>query len=131
GFSADELSERQIESLQAMYEAEKSAREGGEDGEADQIIEAARRERTRRSKIKTLIAAAIDQNPGCDLDGLEHIAHEAITGGWTIQETELAIHRTILKRPNVGVPRASTSSVPTMPVLAAALLLRCGVNDDW
>jgi hypothetical protein len=130
GFSPDNLSEQQVSSLQAMYEAEKVAREGGEDGEANQLIEAARRERSRRSKIKQLIAAAIDNNPGCDLDGLEQIAEEAIKGGWTIQETELAIHRTILKRPNVGVPRATSSSVPTTPVLAAALLMRCGVSDN-
>jgi hypothetical protein len=131
GFSPDNLSEQQINSLQAMYEAEKIAREGGDDGEANQVIEAARRERTRRTKIKGLIAAAIDSNPGCDLDALEQIADEAIKGGWTIQETELAIHRELLKRPNVGVPRATTSAIPTTPVLAAALLMRCGVSDEW
>ncbi len=131
GFSPDDLSEQQLSSLQAMYEAEKVAREGGDDGEANQVIEAARRERSRRSKIKGLIAAAIDNNPGCDLDALEHIADEAIKAGWTIQETELAIHRTILKRPNVGVPRATSSAIPTTPVLAAALLMRCGVRDEW
>jgi hypothetical protein len=132
GFSPDNLSEQQVNSLQAMYEAEKVAREGGDDGEANQVIEAARRERARRTKIKGLIAAAIDHNPGCDLDALEQIADEAIKGGWTIQETELAIHRELLKRPNVGVPRATSSSaIPTTPVLAAALLMRCGVNDEW
>jgi hypothetical protein len=129
GFTPDNLSDQQIDSLQAMYEAERANRDGGDDGEANQVIEAARRERARRSKIKGLIASAIDNNRGCDLDRLEQIADEAIQGGWTIQETELAIHRTILTRPNVGVPRAS-SAIPTTPVLAAALLMRCGVNDN-
>lgn len=129
GFPLDHLSEQQVESLQTLYEAERASREEGDDGEANQVIEAARRERARRSKIKGLIAAAIDNNRGCDLDRLEQIADEAIKGGWSIQETELAIHRTILMRPNVGVPRAA-SAIPTTPVLAAALLLRCGVSDN-
>ncbi|MCC7489969.1 MAG: hypothetical protein IT485_10050, partial [Gammaproteobacteria bacterium] len=95
-------------------------------GQPGVFIDAARQERARREKITAIIAEAVAR-PGADLDRLERISAEAIDNRWTVQETELAVLRAL--RP-VPPAVASHGAPPTEAVLAAALLMTCGVGDE-
>lgn len=93
----------------------------------DAIIGDARAEQLRRERIIAMVRAA-STAPGADLDALQRIGNEAVTATWSERDTELALLRAGRTVPSVGVQ--PSGAPPTEAVLAAALLMSCGISHE-
>ena len=91
------------------------------------VVGDVRRENHRRERITAMVKVAL-KVPGADIDALEEIGKQAINGSWDEQRTELALMRaTRVQAPSGHV---SSGSPPSDAVLAASVLLACGMKSE-
>ena len=103
---------------------------------APEAIIEARRTQARLQKIDVLAARTLKEYPSVDLDALEKVVIEAKQDGWTLEATELAMVK--LGHPRMEEPRSPQGSSglsgfygpKSNEVLAAGLLMACGVKDE-
>ena len=139
GWSSDTLSEDQLNTLRAAYDAldddtsEQQTEEVKATAENDATPEtvtadiraAAAAEATRINNIRTLVAIKPEYQ-SAEVDGVSIEAH-AISNDWTAERTELELLRTTRsKAPAAHISASSTTE--TVENLQAAMLLRSGVN---
>ncbi len=138
GLNVADLSEDQKAKLEAKFKVEQAAGSAGNASDGgdvsashgdigpDAVVASVRAEQARQKAVTELVAEAV-KRPGADLDRIEAIGKEAIANGWNPKDTELAL----LRATRSTAPRVSRNGAPpSEPVLAAMLLLACGVNDE-
>jgi hypothetical protein len=127
GFNADDLTDTQRQSLQAMYDAEQAG-DADPDGavatppvDTDDAVAQMRASAAAELKRQTRIT---------EICGSDHrdIAAEAIAQGWNETKTELAVLRA--SRPKSPAPGAGSDRKPDHRVLLAAACMAGSMKED-
>ena len=124
--------------LQAKYDAEHKEEAAGDARTAvdppanspatasmDEIIAHAEAEQLRTAAITELVAKAVLM-PGADTKEIRAIGEKAIKANWDARTTEIALMRVRARAPMIS----ERHSQPTDKVLAASLLMACGLSDE-
>lgn len=93
----------------------------------DAILGDARAEQQRQERITSMVRAA-STAPGADLDALGRLGKEAIAAKWTESQVELALLRA--GRAHAPAIAQRSGAAPTSAVLAACMLMSCGVSHE-
>jgi len=104
-------------------------------GDTSKVLKAVRAENERKAKITELVAEAAEGAGPDLLEDLEKISAEAVSKDWGVETTENKILRAQMlarerDRGTVPAIHSGRSTPPTTEVLAAALLMSCGVKDE-
>lgn len=99
----------------------------------DSIVGEAQAKQDRKDRITAMVRASC-ATPGVTremLDAFQRIGTEAINANWDDAQVELALIRAGRAAPSIGAPSiGSGNGAPTDAVLAAALLMSCGVSHE-
>lgn len=135
GFDADELTEEQVEALEAQYNGEgeggkpkKKRKRKPAPSSVEGVFAAQERENERQKRLAELTESALTACPE-QIDAIRELAEEAIEAGWTTETYELELLRKT--RPQAHAPRSSRRRDDglTNQVVEAAVCVAGGLQD--
>lgn len=124
GFAAEELNEKQRETLELSYTTlKKQVIEDTKQSSPDEVVAQLRKTTSEEITRQAGVRSICKHNP--------QLAAQAVDEGWTTQRTELEELKSQLGRapssatPGVGAPKVDQNSI------AAALCLQAGMDSSW